>query len=135
VLIRVSSLLTYFAGKGIADQDRNILSNQILILGFLRSVSGFLVKGPPPTLGSLKKKGKTREEKDDTDVDSDQEGGSREQTGPSRGTVIITLRNVAPYTECKWVWITSVSKCHLRLQFQGIFVVWRRNRLLPRQRG
>ena len=101
VFTRVTSLPTYFVGKGIADQDRNILSNQILIMGFLRSVSGFLVQGPPPTLGNLKKKGKAREEEDDTDSDSDQERRSNGQTGSSRGTVIITLRNVPPYTECK----------------------------------
>ncbi|KAF9654147.1 hypothetical protein BDM02DRAFT_3133670 [Thelephora ganbajun] len=87
------------AGKGIADQDRNILSNQLLILGFFRSVCGFLVRGPPPTLGSLKKKGKGQEEGDDTDIDLDQEGKSSGQTGFSKGTVIITLRNVPPYTE------------------------------------
>jgi len=69
-----------------------------MILGFLRSVSGFLVRGPPPTLG--KKKGKAREE-DDTGSDSDQEGGSGGRAGSSRGTVIITLRNVPPYTDCK----------------------------------
>ena len=94
------SLPTHFVGKGITDQDRNILLNQLLILGFLRSVSGFLVRGPAPTLGSLKKKGKAREEEDDTDVDSDQEAESSGGTGSSRGTVIIMLRNVPPYTEC-----------------------------------
>jgi len=97
----VSSLLTHLSGKGIADQDRNILSNQLLVLGFLRSVSGFLVRGPPPTFGSLKKKRKAREEEDDTDVDSDKEAGPSGQTGPSRGTAIITLRNVPPYSDCK----------------------------------
>jgi 25S rRNA (uracil2634-N3)-methyltransferase len=105
---RAAYQCTCFAGKGIADQDRNILSNQFLILGFLRSVSGFLVQGLPPTLGHLKKKGKAREEDDDTDSDSDQERRSSGQTGSSRGTVIITLRNVPPYTECKRLCI-SVS--------------------------
>ena len=94
----------HFLGKGIADQDRNILSNQLLILGFLRSVSGFLTWGSPPALGSRKKKGKAREEEGDEDsagAYSDQEGESNGHTGSSRGTVIITLRNVPPYTECK----------------------------------
>ena len=94
----------YFLGKGIADQDRNILSNQLLILGFLRSISGFLTRGPPPTLGSRKKKGKAWEDEGDEDsegADSDQEGESSGHTGSSRGTIIITLRNVPPYTECK----------------------------------
>ena len=90
----------HVVGKGIADQDRNILSNQLLILGFLRSVAGFLVRGPPPTLVSLKKKGKAREEEDDTDSDSDQEIEASGQAGPSRGSVVITLRNVPPYADC-----------------------------------
>lgn len=98
---KMGSQRPHFTGKGIADQDRNILSNQLLILGFLRSVSGFLARGPPPTLGNLKRKGRAREEEDDTDVGSEQEGEPSGQTGPSRGTVIITLRNVPPYTECK----------------------------------
>ena len=93
--------LNNFTGKGIADQDRNILSNQLLILGFLRSASGFLTRGPPPALGSRKKKGKAKEEEDNTDVEPDQEGGVSTQMGSSRGTVIVTLRNVPPYTECK----------------------------------
>ena len=116
------SLPTHFVGKGITDQDRNILSNQLLILGFLRSVSGFLVRGSAPTLRSLKKKGKTREEEDGTDVGSDQEGGPGGETGSSRGTVIITLRNVPPYTECnQFLWcrkdVTDFSSS------QGTFVV------------
>ena len=101
----------HVVGKGIADQDRNILSNQLLILGFLRSVSGFLVRGPPPALERLKKKGKAREEEDGTDVDSDQEVELSGQTGPSRGAVIITLRNVLPYTDCNdffWCWRASL---------------------------
>ena len=123
-LLRLSnagSLPTRFVGKGITDQDRNILSNQLLILGFLRSVSGFLVRGSAPTLGSLKKKGKAREEEDDTDVNPDQEAESSGNTGSSRGSVIITLRNVPPYTECnQFLWrrrdITDISS------FQGTFV-------------
>jgi len=102
---RQGSLLTHFLGKGIADQDRNILSNQLLILGFLRSVSGFLVCGPAPTPGSLKKKGKAREEEDDADADSGRTAESSGGTDPPRGTVIITLRNVSPYTECnQFLW-------------------------------
>jgi 25S rRNA (uracil2634-N3)-methyltransferase len=86
-------------GKGISNQDRNILSNQLLILGFLRSVSGFLASGPPPTLAS-QKKGKAREEGGGSDVDSEEEGEPNNQTIPPRGSVIITLRSVPPYTEC-----------------------------------
>ena len=113
------SLPTHLLGKGISDQDRNILSNQLLILGFLRSVSGFLVGGQAPTLGSLKKKGKAQEEEDDADANSDQAAESSGGTGPSRGTVIITLRNVPPYTDCNqfprcWRDVTDISPYHPR---------------------
>lgn len=83
------------AGKGIADQDRNILSNQVLLLGFLRSAAHLLKRGPVPSLTLRKKK---RSE------DSDQEDGNSadeaESSGPAetRGTILVTLRNVAPYT-------------------------------------
>ena len=69
-----------------------------MILGFLRSASGFLVKGAQPLRGQ---KGKVREGGDDTEVDSDQECELSGQTDPTGGAVIITLRNVPPYTECK----------------------------------
>lgn len=69
-----------------------------MILGFLRSASGFLAKGPQILGGQ---KGKIREGGDDTDVDSDQEGELSGQAESPGGTVIITLRNVPPYTECK----------------------------------
>ncbi|KIO26941.1 hypothetical protein M407DRAFT_73888 [Tulasnella calospora MUT 4182] len=36
------------AGAGITDQDRNILTNQRLLLGFLQSVAPVLSKGVPP---------------------------------------------------------------------------------------
>lgn len=81
-----------------------------MILGFLRSASGLLVKGPQ-TLGS--RKAKAREGGDNTDVDSDQESELSSQTHSSGGTVIITLRNVPPYTECKDVF------SHGRLRADG----------------
>ncbi len=49
--VRVQIIYNSFVGdvgKGITDQDRNILSNQLLLLGFLRSVEGFLALGPVP---------------------------------------------------------------------------------------
>ncbi|KAF7323153.1 DUF2431 domain-containing protein [Mycena chlorophos] len=46
------------AGKGITDQDRNILSTQLLILGFLRSAAGFLAQGSIPNVLASKKKRK-----------------------------------------------------------------------------
>ncbi|KAH9049493.1 hypothetical protein EDB84DRAFT_1453049 [Lactarius hengduanensis] len=65
------------AGNGITDQDRNILSNQVLILGFLRSAAKFLVSGPVPQSQPSRKR----------------------KPGHARGTILITLRNVSPYTE------------------------------------
>jgi Domain of unknown function (DUF2431) len=86
-------------GKGIADQDRNILSNQVLILGFLRSAARFLVRGPVPQLQpSRKRKRPLNEDEDDqgyTDEDYDHVAST---DGRARGTILITLRNVPPYT-------------------------------------
>ncbi|KAH9176903.1 hypothetical protein EDB89DRAFT_2065112 [Lactarius sanguifluus] len=82
------------AGKGITDQDRNILSNQVLILGFLRSAAKFLVSGPVPQSQPSRKR--KRSSDDDDDDDSDQ---TAQTAGHARGTILITLRNVSPYTE------------------------------------
>ncbi|KDR85524.1 hypothetical protein GALMADRAFT_52068 [Galerina marginata CBS 339.88] len=103
------------AGKGIADQDRNILSNQVLILGFLLSAAKMLELGPAPSfLPSSKKKKKTG----DDDGDDEDEGilNNPEDLqfldSPSavktRGTVLVTLRNVAPYIE--WSVYSSSSE-------------------------
>ncbi|KAI9513128.1 hypothetical protein F5148DRAFT_1273351 [Russula earlei] len=87
------------AGKGITDQDRNVLSNQVLILGFLRSAAKFLVRGPVPQLQSSRK----RKRLSDDDGDELTDEGDNQIVGVSgrrrRGTVLITLRNVPPYTE------------------------------------
>ncbi|KAJ7750204.1 hypothetical protein B0H16DRAFT_1318754 [Mycena metata] len=88
------------AGKGITDQDRNILSNQVLILGFLRSAAGFLVHGPVPEIFRPKKR-KVPDDDDaeeDMDDDLDLEDDNIIQPVTCRGTVLITLRNVVPYT-------------------------------------
>jgi 25S rRNA (uracil2634-N3)-methyltransferase len=89
-------------GKGITDQDRNILSNQILILGFLRSAARYLVRGPTPQLQPSRKRNRHSSDDDDecTDGDNDQAIDGR-----ARGTILITLRNVPPYTE----WSVCVS--------------------------
>ncbi|KAJ7651562.1 hypothetical protein DFH06DRAFT_996076 [Mycena polygramma] len=91
------------AGKGITDQDRNILSNQLLILGFLRSAAGFLVNGSVPEIFNAKKRKRTDddEEEDDQDRDNDMdlEGENIFQPTSCRGTILITLRNVVPYTQ------------------------------------
>ncbi|OSD06186.1 hypothetical protein PYCCODRAFT_1431997 [Trametes coccinea BRFM310] len=86
------------AGKGITDQDRNILSNQVLLLGFLRSAAPFLVLGAVPTVHKARKRKRNPEEDDSEDDAAD--GPSRD-TGPprkTRGTILVTLRNVPPYT-------------------------------------
>jgi len=84
------------AGKGITDQDRNILSNQVLILGFLRSAARFLVRGPAPQMQTSRKRERPSSDDEDgyTDGDKDQSVDGR-----TRGTILITLRNVPPYTE------------------------------------
>ncbi|KAF5352843.1 hypothetical protein D9756_006104 [Leucocoprinus leucothites] len=88
------------AGSGITDQDRNILSNQILILDFLRSASRFLNNGPVPSVHKHKKRIRTEEEEEE-DVDINDADGSSTSANPSiatRGTILLTLRHVPPYT-------------------------------------
>ncbi|KAJ6520203.1 hypothetical protein C8R45DRAFT_887357 [Mycena sanguinolenta] len=87
------------AGKGITDQDRNILSNQMLILGFLCSAASFLTGGPVPEIFSKKQK---RSGDDDEVEDEDTNSLDDNVVRPvaSRGTILITLRNVVPYTQC-----------------------------------
>jgi 25S rRNA (uracil2634-N3)-methyltransferase len=82
------------AGKGIADQDRNILSNQTLMLDFLRSVPLVLEQGSIPTMPSRQKK----EADDDEDMLMEDEEVNDGPAKALRGTVLITLRNVPPYT-------------------------------------
>ncbi|KIY50491.1 hypothetical protein FISHEDRAFT_38857 [Fistulina hepatica ATCC 64428] len=87
------------AGKGIADQDRNILSNQVLLLDFFRSAAPFLVTGPIPVIGVLRKMRKKDEDDDENSGRSDEEpedGSDAPKT--ARGTLLVTLRNVPPYT-------------------------------------
>lgn len=82
-------------GKGITDQDRNIRSNQILVLGFLRSAAKYLVRGPTPHLQPSRKRKRPSSDDDEwTDGDNNQAIDGR-----ARGTILITLRNVPPYTE------------------------------------
>ncbi|KAF9469611.1 hypothetical protein BDZ94DRAFT_1151295 [Collybia nuda] len=112
------------AGKSITDQDRNILSNQVLILGFLRSAAKMLTLGPVPSFTVPKKKKKSSEE----DEDEDEETPTPDDTGnvedkneyeffvpdnsvPSRGTILITIRNVTPYT----LWLVQLISSHVFL--------------------
>jgi 25S rRNA (uracil2634-N3)-methyltransferase len=89
--------LKYILGKGITDQDRNILANQMIILGFLRSCTPFLAVGPIPSVTQTLKRKQTSEDDDDAMEDHEEKDGN---LGTSeRGTVLITLRNVVPYTQ------------------------------------
>jgi 25S rRNA (uracil2634-N3)-methyltransferase len=81
-------------GKGITDQDRNILSNQVLILGFLRSAARFLVRGPVPQLQPSRKRKRPEEDGEDEGHADDVVSAD----GRARGSILITLRNVPPYT-------------------------------------
>lgn len=84
------------SGKGITDQDRNILSNQVLILGFLRSAAPFLTKGPIPTV-SKKKKPKGDESEDEKEESENEDEADVTKSVTTRGSILITLRNVQPY--------------------------------------
>ncbi|KAG6841558.1 hypothetical protein C0991_009593 [Blastosporella zonata] len=96
------------AGKGITDQDRNILSNQVLILGFLRSASKVLSLGPVPSFTTPRRRKSNDDDEEDEVVEEPmfietEEGEHFEFIVPkevvkTRGTVLITLRNVVPYT-------------------------------------
>ncbi|KAI0690749.1 hypothetical protein BC835DRAFT_1280414 [Cytidiella melzeri] len=88
------------AGKGLADQDRNILANQMLLLGFLSSVPHVLQTGAIPFAQARRKRMRKGpgEDPDDAEHDSASETEDVTQDINSRGTVLITLRNVAPYT-------------------------------------
>ena len=105
--ILTAILYAMWLGKGITDQDRNIRENQILLLGFFRSAAPFLSSGPVPSVqGSgnramRKESTRTVDVSDDDDMMSSsnhaitrQEGGTR-----CRGTLLVTLRNVHPYTD------------------------------------
>ncbi|KIK63103.1 hypothetical protein GYMLUDRAFT_41416 [Collybiopsis luxurians FD-317 M1] len=91
------------AGNGIDDQDRNILSNQKLILGFLRSTENFLKKGSIPNYNAKRRRRVSDDDEDEKqngheDEMDDIDASAESRTASDRGTVLITLRNVPPYT-------------------------------------
>lgn len=86
-----------FIGKGIADQDRNILSHQVLLLDFLRSAAQMLTPGPMPASYTAGKR-KTNADSDDEDRRDPVDEDSLPMDVQCRGTVLVTLRNVPPYT-------------------------------------
>jgi 25S rRNA (uracil2634-N3)-methyltransferase len=101
-------------GAGIKDQDRNVLSNQQLILRTLRSVHPILTEGPPLDIQSLNRKRKRQLQDDDSDherspspslyLEDDIEDSQpipipSTFTPPNRqGSLLITLLNQNPYT-------------------------------------
>jgi len=77
----------------------------MIILGFLRSCTPFLTVGPIPSATQTRKRKHTSEDDDDPMEDhADEEGDGnlgelRNKGTGERGTVLVTLRNVAPYTQ------------------------------------
>lgn len=94
-------------GKGIADQDRNALTNQLLLLGFLRSSAAFLALGPTPSVLGQKKKPKIDDDDDDEvpEATSDTDLPPENTTEGNRGTLLVTLRNVPPYTQWSVIFV------------------------------
>jgi 25S rRNA (uracil2634-N3)-methyltransferase len=85
-------------GKGITDQNRNILSNQLLILAFLRSAAKFLALGRTPSVHESRKRKKKSSDDGEGDSGHEDEPPDNLELLESRGTILITLRNVPPYT-------------------------------------
>lgn len=97
-------------GAGHKDEQRNVLANQLLILRFLVSVAPYLTRGPVPAYAANEKRKPRHDSDDESDDEVDDEtaaflasipeaDGERPLTPPARqGSVLITLRNVPPYT-------------------------------------
>lgn len=95
-------------GAGHKDEQRNVLANQLMLLRFLVSVAPYLTEGPAPVYVT----GKAKAGSDDED-DEDEALGTQAPAGPEisselvwrplsppprQGSVLITIRNVSPYT-------------------------------------
>ena len=114
-------------GAGITDQDRNILSNQHLLLRTFRSVASHLTTGPPKAISSIPGSSKGRKRKRREGGESDDEANKpsendleipvdgatedseldalagtplgTELTSPdTQGSILITLLDQPPYT-------------------------------------
>ncbi|KAG8741645.1 hypothetical protein FRC10_002609 [Ceratobasidium sp. 414] len=84
-------------GMSIADVDRNVVANQRVLLGFLRSVAGVLERGVvvDPNVGG---KGKRKEKADKVEFSDEDEQGEATRSGPKHaGSVLVTLREQEPY--------------------------------------
>jgi 25S rRNA (uracil2634-N3)-methyltransferase len=86
----------FATGSGIADQDRNIYSNQLMIMGFLKSAVGLLAPGEAPSTAASTKRKRLGNDGDNDSDHAELRGRAPEE--PTRGTILITLRNAPPYT-------------------------------------
>jgi len=68
-----------------------------MLLGFFRSAAGFLAQGPEP-VAHTKKRESTNSE-DDCDENDYDLHEIEEKERSCRGTILVTLRNVKPYTD------------------------------------
>ncbi|WFD14018.1 25S rRNA (uracil(2634)-N(3))-methyltransferase [Malassezia arunalokei] len=90
-------------GAGHKDEHRNVLANQLLILRFLISVAPYLTEGPlPEAIQGRKRRAVSEDDEDDEEyIESanDIPDVSATSLPPRRqGSVLITIRNVVPYT-------------------------------------
>lgn len=95
------------AGAGIKDQDRNVLVNQRLMLGFYRSAATVLTQGEPRVArGSGKANGRRKRKGGDSDEEEEEEmiqsdlddDFATTATGAKEGTILVTLKDSLPYT-------------------------------------
>ena len=82
------------------------MSHQLLILAFLRSAANVVKRGHVPSFSTSRKRKKQDDDDDDDSEDEEKEittGGTDlddvDESLTTRGTVLITLRNVVPYTQ------------------------------------
>ena len=92
------------------DERRNILANQLQLLRFFVSVAPFLTQGAVPkyasTGGAKSRRGGEEDEEDEEmdDVEADVAMASASSSTqfsppPRQGSVLVTLRNAAPYAQ------------------------------------
>ena len=79
------------------------MTNQLLLLGFLDCAAKVLAKGPVPMIGNARKKKKRKTDEDEDEVEESEDEEMEDvdlasQKAQCRGTVLVTLRNVVPYT-------------------------------------
>lgn len=85
-------------GKGIADQDRNVLENQKTLLAFFAALPPFLEQGPFPARTNSKTAKRRSGDDEDDEADEDDEDDENVLSTGTRGTVLVTLRDAPPYT-------------------------------------